>query len=155
MRGKSLRDKGGFTLIELVVVIAVLAVLAVIAIPVVSHTINSAVMSGAQTDARTLESTLSLAKAAVDTDDDSIDDSLVNRSTFTVGDVVKHHNMEDICEPRVYNGRQFVFVWNCSNGGVELMYTDDNTNVETGNTLTNYIIIAETSTTLVANLLIT
>lgn len=155
MRDKSLRDKSGFTLIELVVVIAILAVLATIAIPVVSHTINGAVMSGAQADANTLESTLSLAKAAVDTDDDSIYGSLVNRSTFTVGDVVKHQNMENICEPRVYNGRQFVFVWNCSNGGVALMYTDDSTDVETGNTLTNYIIIAETSTTLVANLPIT
>lgn len=155
MRGKSLRDKSGFTLIELVVVIAVLAVLAVIAIPVVSHTINGAVMSGAQIDARTLKSTLSLAKVAVDTNDDSIYGSLVNRSSFTVGDVIKHQNMESICESRVYNGRQFVFVWDYSNGDVALMYTDDSTDVETGNTLTNYIIITETSTTLVANLPIT
>lgn len=155
MHSKSLRNKSGFTLIELVVVIALLAILAVIAIPVVSHTINGAVISGAQTDAKTLESTLSLAKAAVDTGDDSIYGGLVNRSTFTVGDVIEYHNMESICEPRVYNGRQFVLVWNCSDGGINLMYTDDSTDVETGNTLTNYVIIAETSTTLVANLPIT
>lgn len=155
MHSKNWRDKSGFTLVELVVVIAVLAVLGAIAIPVVSHTINGAVMSGAQSDAKTLESALSLAKAAVDTDDDSIYGSLVERSSFTVGDVVKHQNMESICEPRVYNGRQFVFVWNYSHGGVHLMYTDDSTDVETGNIISNYIIIAETSTTLVANLPIT
>ena len=63
--------------------------------------------------------------------------------------------MESICEPRVYNGREFVLVWNSPHGGVHLMYLDDHTDIETGDTLSNYIIIAETSTTLVANLPIT
>lgn len=149
----SKKSKGGFTLIELVVTMAVIAVLVAIAIPVVSHTVDGAVLSAASTDSQTLEYHLRLAKADVDTNnDDTYGSDLITSATFSVGDVISFHSFEDICKPRVYNGREFVPVWNFASRGVELMYTDDSTNVETGVLITNYIIISENCTTLVVNL---
>ena len=43
MLKSKLKSKGGFTLLELVVVMAILAVLVTVAIPVVNYTVNSAV----------------------------------------------------------------------------------------------------------------
>ena len=48
------KNKGGFTLVELVIVIAILAILAAIAIPVITTTINSSKMSVMESDAATL-----------------------------------------------------------------------------------------------------
>lgn len=65
-------SKKGFTLVELVVVIAILAILAAIAIPVVSNTINSSKISGANSDAQTLELALKEADAQIVAGDKSV-----------------------------------------------------------------------------------
>lgn len=146
-------NKSGFTLVELVVVIAILVALTAVAIPVVSHTVNGAVLSAANTDSQTLEYHLRLAKADVDTKNEDTYGILVSDpNTFKVGDVVRFQSFESICKPRAYNERTIVPVWNFDNHGVDLMYTDDFTDVETGVVITNYVIISENCTTLVVNL---
>lgn len=65
-------SKKGFTLVELVVVIAILAILAAIAIPVVSNTINSSKVSGAASDAQTIELALKEADAQIEAGDFSV-----------------------------------------------------------------------------------
>ncbi|MCQ2514898.1 MAG: prepilin-type N-terminal cleavage/methylation domain-containing protein [Ruminococcus sp.] len=75
-------SKKGFTLVELVVVIAILAILAAIAIPVVSNTINSSKVSGAASDAQTIELALKEADAQIEAGDTS-----VYASDATVSDV--------------------------------------------------------------------
>lgn len=153
MCSKSLTSKRGFTLIELVVVIAVLAVLAAIAIPVISHTVESATLSAAQLNADTLESQLRLAKADVDTGNDETYGAVVSNKRLTVGEVVKMQSLSEACEARVYQGREIVPVWDQDTGCVELMYTDDRKNVETGVEIINFIRITEDSRTLVVRLL--
>jgi prepilin-type N-terminal cleavage/methylation domain-containing protein len=148
-----LKSKGGFTLIELVVVLAVLAALAVIAIPVVTHTVNSAVLEGAKTDANTLKGSFNSAYSDLVVGySENYNRTLISTQSLTVADVISTNSYQSMCGKRNYYGREFVLVWNFDTNDVELMYDDDNTNVETGAVITNYVIITETSTTLVLNL---
>lgn len=148
-----LKSKGGFTLVELVVVLAVLAVLATIAIPVVTHTVNSAVLEGAKTDANTLKGSFNSAYSDLVVGySEDYNRTLISTQSLTVADVISTNSYQSMCGKRNYYGREFVLVWNFDTSDVELMYDDDNTNVETGAVITNYVIITETSTTLVLNL---
>lgn len=153
MLNSRLKSKGGFTLIELVVVLAVLAVLTVIAIPVVTHTVNSAVLEGAKTDANTLKGSFNSAYSDLVVGySENYNRTLISTQSLTVADVISTNSYQSMCGKRNYYGREFVLVWNFDTNDVELMYDDDNTNVETGAVITNYVIITETSTTLVLNL---
>ncbi len=153
MLNSRLKSKGGFTLIELVVVLAVLAVLTVIAIPVVTHTVNSAVLEGAKTDANTLKGSFNSAYSDLVVGySENYNRTLISTQSLTVADVISTNSYQSMCGKRNYYGREFVLVWNFDTNDVELMYDDDDTNVETGAVITNYVIITETSTTLVLNL---
>ena len=57
------KNKKGFTLVELVIVVAVMAVLIAVAIPTVTSITQTAKTTVAQTNARTIESTLKLKEA--------------------------------------------------------------------------------------------
>jgi prepilin-type N-terminal cleavage/methylation domain-containing protein len=140
------KSKRGFTLVELVVVIAVLAVLAAIAIPVVSQTINTAVLNTAISDARTLEEHLVLAKADVQVSNQQFYGEAAADGTLTIGEVVTKQAISEACEPSTYNNREVIPVWNQDTSSVELMYTDDSTNLETGATITNFVKLEATST---------
>ena len=153
MLNSRLKSKGGFTLIELVVVLAVLAALAVIAIPVVTHTVNRAVVEGAKTDANTLKGSFNSAYSDLVVGySENYNRTLISTQSLTVADVISTNSYQSMCGKRNYYGREFVLVWNFDTNDVELMYDDDDTNVETGAVITNYVIITETSTTLVLNL---
>ena len=153
MLNSRLKSKGGFTLIELVVVLAVLAALAVIAIPVVTHTVNSAVVQGAKTDANALKGSFNSAYSDLVVGySENYNRTLISTQSLTVADVISTNSYQSMCGKRNYYGREFVLVWNFDTNDVELMYDDDDTNVETGAVITNYVIITETSTTLVLNL---
>lgn len=60
---KKLRNRKGFTLIELIVVIAILGILAVIAVPRLTGTRDNANRSAVIANLRTIESALSIAEA--------------------------------------------------------------------------------------------
>jgi len=148
-----LKSKGGFTLLELVVVMAILAVLVTVAIPVVNYTVNSAVLEGAKTDARTLKGSFDKAYSDLVVGySEDYNRALISTQSLNVADVISTNSYQSMCESRNYYGREFVLVWNFDTSNVELMYDDDSTNVETGAVITNYVIITETSTTLVLNL---
>lgn len=67
------KNKKGFTLVELVIVVAVMAVLIAVAIPTVTSITQTAKETVAQTNARTVESTLKLAEANKNKDGDTVD----------------------------------------------------------------------------------
>ena len=139
-------------MVELVVVIAVLAILAMIAIPVVSHTVNVATLNVALSNVQTLDSNLKLAIADVTTGNEETYGTSASDGSLRVGEVVKKQSIGDACEVHTYRGREIKPVWNQDTDRVELMYTDDNTNVETGTTITNFFSITETSSIQVINL---
>jgi prepilin-type N-terminal cleavage/methylation domain-containing protein len=147
-----MKSKKGFTLVELIVVIAVLAVLAAIAIPVVSQLINTAVLNSATSDARTLEEDLKLAKAYVETANKETYGGSAADGSLTIGDVIKKRGIIDACKARNYYSREFVPVWNQDTSSVELMYSDDNTNVQTGAVITDFENITEASTVRIGDL---
>ena len=66
------KNKKGFTLVELVIVVAVMAVLIAVAIPTVSSITKTAQKTVADTNARTIESTLKLKEAELSKDGDTI-----------------------------------------------------------------------------------
>ena len=66
------KNKKGFTLVELVIVVAVMAVLIAVAIPTVTSITQTAKLTVADTNARTIESTLKLAEADKSKDGDVI-----------------------------------------------------------------------------------
>lgn len=153
MLKSKLKSKGGFTLVELIVVLAVLVALTAIAIPVVTHTVNSAVLEGAKTDANTLKGSFNSAYSDLVVGySEDYNSTLISTQSLTVADVISTNSYQSMCGKRNYYGREFVLVWNFDTSDVELMYDDDSTNVETGAVITNYVIITETSTTLVLNL---
>jgi type IV pilus assembly protein PilA len=145
-------NKKGFSLIELVIVIVVMAILAAIAIPVVTHTVNIAVLSATQSNAETLNEQLMLAKADVDTGNTNTYGTDVTDGSLTIGDVVKKQAITDACKTYVYQGNEIAPVWNSATSSVEVMYTASNKNVETGVTITSPIRITENSTTLISSL---
>jgi prepilin-type N-terminal cleavage/methylation domain-containing protein len=69
---KMKKNKKGFTLVELVIVVAVMAVLIAVAIPTVTSITQTAKLTVADTNARTIESTLKLAEADKSKDGDVI-----------------------------------------------------------------------------------
>ena len=124
-----------------------------IAIPVVTHNVNSAVLEGAKTDANTLKGSFNSAYSDLVVGySENYNRTLISTQSLTVADVISTNSYQSMCGKRNYYGREFVLVWNFDTNDVELMYDDDDTNVETGAVITNYVIITETSTTLVLNL---
>lgn len=65
-------NKKGFTLVELVIVVAVMAVLVAVAIPTVQSITGTAKSTVAETNARTIESTIKLAEANKSKDGDVV-----------------------------------------------------------------------------------
>lgn len=125
-------SKKGFTLVELVVVIAILAILAAIAIPVVSNTINSSKISGALSDAQTLELALKEADAQIVAGDKSI-----YTSSATLGSVLQEKGIK-VSSSVTVKGSDYTLYW-CKDdekfyyvttnaGGNRREITDDNTN---------------------------
>lgn len=145
-------NKRGFTLIELMIVIAVFSILAMIVIPVVSHTVNVSILNVALSNARTIENQLKLAKADVQTGNEETFGISARDGTLTVGEVIEKQTISDACATSTYYGRELLSVWNQDTNSVELMYTDDNTNVETGVVITNFQNITDTSTFCIVNL---
>jgi type II secretory pathway pseudopilin PulG len=138
--------------VELVVVIAILAILAAIAVPVVATTINKATLTTALANAKTLENSLRLAEADIDTNNDDTYGESALDETLKVKDVIRIQALEDSCKPMTYEGRDFVFVWDFIRKGVYLKYTDDNTDVESGSEITDYIVVSPTDETFVTTL---
>lgn len=66
------KNKKGFTLVELVIVVAVMAVLIAVAIPTVTSITKTAKETVADTNARTIESTIKLAEANKNKDGSTI-----------------------------------------------------------------------------------
>lgn len=100
-------SKKGFTLVELVVVIAILAILAAIAIPVVSNTINSSKVSGALSDAQTLELAIKEADAQIVAGDKSVYTSGV----ATAVSAVYAEKGIDLDETVTVKGSDYNLVW--------------------------------------------
>ena len=101
MLNSRLKSKGGFTLIELVVVLAVLAALAVIAIPVVTHTVNSAVLEGAKTDANTLKGSFNSAYSDLVVGySENYNRTLISTQSLTVADVISTNSYQSMCGKR-------------------------------------------------------
>lgn len=145
-------NKYGFTLLEVIVVVAILAILTAVAIPVISNTINSATLSTAKLNAGTIDKDLKQAKAYVDVGDDSYYGESIKTRTLTVRGVIEKRALQKACKSLTYDNREIVFVWSKAVGGVRIMYADDCTDLETGLPLSNYEIIDESNTTLIANL---
>lgn len=143
-------SKGGFTLVELVVVIAILAILAAIAVPVVTQTLNGAVLSAASNDARNLESCLKLAKADVSVGNTDTYGDRAKTRQLKVGEVLREQGVENACETRVYQGKEIAPAW--VHGEVRLLYTDNHTDVETGYVVADPVYIRKDSNILVVNL---
>ena len=66
------KNKKGFTLVELVIVVAVMAVLIAVAIPTVTSITKTAQRTVADTNARTIESTIKLKEAELSKNGDTI-----------------------------------------------------------------------------------
>ena len=145
-------SKKGFTLVELVVVVAILAILAAIAVPIVASTLDKAILTTALSNAETLENSLRLAKAEVDTNIGDTYGELAVDGTLEIKDVIKQESLQKTCDTVTYKGKDLVFVWDYPRKGVYLMYTDSEKEFETGVVLTNYTIITEDNNTKVANL---
>lgn len=86
---KKLRNKKGFTLIELIVVIAILAILAAILVPAILNYVDTAEQRTNETNARTFYSELSIAGSIGDAEfsaklaDTKYDDCTVSPETPT------------------------------------------------------------------------
>jgi prepilin-type N-terminal cleavage/methylation domain-containing protein len=147
-----MRSKSGFTLIELVMVIVVLAILTAIAIPVVTHTVNNAVLNSALTDCNTIHNSIVMAKADIQAKNNmSYGDDAIN-GTISVEQVIEYNGLREACEEKNYYGRQIVPVWNSDGGRVVVVYADDHKEVESGESVDNYIVIKDAGTTLIENL---
>lgn len=130
-------NKKGFTLVELVVVIAILAILAAIAIPVVSNTINSSKVSGAASDAQTIELALKEANAQIEAGDTSV---YSNGAETTVEDVFaeKGLSVESYIEaggnkPKaevVVNGKTYKLSWCKNKNSCKYIDYDNNTDIQ-------------------------
>lgn len=145
-------SKKGFTLVELVVVVAILAILAAIAVPIVASTLDKAILTTALSNAETLENSLRLAKAEVDTNISDTYGELAVDGTLEIKDVIEQESLQKTCDTVTYKGKDLVFVWDYPQKGVYLMYTDSEEEFKTGVVLTNYTIITEDNNTKVANL---
>lgn len=128
--------------------------MAAITIPVVQSIINTATMSTARSNVQTLDSQLKLTITDVDTENEETYGASASNRTLTVGDVIKHNAIPEACETRTYKGRDIVPVWNKAKDTVELMYVDDNTNVENGSTISasDCVSISSSSTTRISDL---
>lgn len=147
-----LKNKLGFTLVELVVVIAVFAILAAIAIPVVTNIINNATLNTALNNKVTINNCIAEAKVDVMTRNQATYGVYASYGTVTVGQVIRTNGISDACNPQTYYSREIIPVWNSDTGKVVVVYTDDYTDVENGNLVVNYISISDVESTLVADL---
>jgi type IV pilus assembly protein PilA len=145
-------SKKGFTLVELVVVVAILAILAAVAVPIIASTIDKATLTTALSNAETLDNSLRLAEADVDTSNDATYGELVVDATLEIKDVIEIQALQKTCDAVTYKGKDVVFVWDYTRKGVYLMYVDSKKDIETNNVITNYTIITKENKTKVANL---
>ena len=133
-------------------VIVVLGLLAAIAVPVVRHTVNKAVLNVALTDCKTINDSIIMAKADIRTKNDSSYGEDAIDGTISVEQVIEFNGLQEACEEKSYYGRQIVPVWNSDNGKVVVVYTDDHKEVESGESVDNYIVIGEEEATLIKDL---
>jgi general secretion pathway protein G len=147
-----MRSKSGFTLIELVMVMVVLALLAAISIPVVTHTVNKAVLNTALTDCGTINDSIVMAKADIRTKNDASYGEDAMDGTISVEQVIEFNGLQKACDEKDYYGRQIVPVWDSDDGMVVVVYADDHKEVESGESVDNHIVIKDAGTTLIENL---
>lgn len=104
---KLLRNKKGFTLIELIVVILILAVLAAILVPSIMNYVGKARDSRDQANARTLWSEISIKEASEDLDVDDYSGEIdLGDSKCTV--LFDDDSLTTVtCGTQVYNGSTF------------------------------------------------
>ena len=108
------KNKKGFTLVELVIVVAVMAVLVAVAIPTVTSITKTAKEAVANTNAKTIESTLKLKEADKNKE----------------GDVVQILTVDDI-DSALENAKLGIdagstFVYDSNDGTVEPVFADSN-----------------------------
>ena len=102
------KNKKGFTLVELVIVVAVMAVLIAVAIPTVTSITKTAQRTVADTNARTIESTLKLKEANLSKDGD------------TIVELEPQHIIDALTEAKL--GVSGTFAYNAETGVVRAIY---------------------------------
>lgn len=104
---KMLKNKKGFTLVELVVVIAILAILALILVPSITGYVSKAETSRDQANARTLYTAALLAKETM-TAGETLTQAALDIAGFTEGSVSEANGVITVTFGDVtFNGSEF------------------------------------------------
>lgn len=145
-------SKKGFTLVELVCVIAILSVLATVAIPVVQSTMDTSSLRTALADAQTIENCIKHAKADIQSKTIYTYGTKAIGGNISIADVINARSIHNACRSHIFRNQQIVPVWDNNTGEVVLVYASDNVNVESNETVTDYVPITSTEDTLIINL---
>ena len=146
MKNISLKNKKGFTLIEIVLTIAILAILSGIAIPIIAYRLDLANKNTALTNANTIEYAIKEAQSAQAAKDTTIYPD-VNTTSITIAEVSTRKSIAKAFDPVIYKDDTYTPVW--SNGRV---YFVNGTTTIDGQTLSTQTDISASSTIAVSTL---